>query len=173
MQSLQACQTPICHMPWDRRVAEILAPISPSTGPDDMEAWIVARIAETMELDPLRIDPTLPPSAYGFDSSAAAVLTKELTRHLGRRLPENLFLEAGSVRGIARTVSAGAPRRNLPCLPTQEEMRRRVLARAARLPRCPSTDPGAGSCWGRVGCSPSECRLTGSRNLNRDIALAS
>jgi len=155
MQSLEARRSLVDHMPWHRKVAEILAPVSPSTGPADMETWLLARIAEALEANPLDLDPTLPPSVCGFEAEPAKALTRDLERCLGRALPGNLF--AGrSVRALAHFLCADTPTRIPAAPPSRDEMRRQVLARAARLPRRPLTDPGDDPGWGPAGCSRSE-----------------
>ena len=168
MRSLQAQEKPLANMPWRRRVAEIVVPISPATRADDMEAWLLARIAEALEADPLAIDPTHLPSAYGFGVPAAQTLTRELARLLGRELPENVFAADRSVRAVARSLSSGTTRTTTLPL-TREAMRQLVLARAARLPRRPMASLGAGPEPGPAGCSPSQ--LTHGRYF--DLALAS
>jgi hypothetical protein len=132
-------------MPWHRNVEEIVSPVSLTTGPGDLEAWLLARIAEALEADPLALDPLRPPSVYGFEADAAKALTRELERRLGRELPEDVFGAHRSVRVAARSLctDTGARTTTLPL--TREGMRRLVLARAARCSRPPSTHPGEGS----------------------------
>ncbi len=153
MQRLEARRSPLDYMPWRRKVTEILAPVSCSTGPDDLETWLLARIAEALEADPLRIDPLLPPSVYGFEAGPAKALTRDLERCLGRALPGNLFDSGRSVRAVAHGLCAGVASPSAPPPLSRDEMRRQVLARAARRPRRPSSDPGEGLRRGRAGCS--------------------
>lgn len=154
MEDLETRRTPLRYVPWHRKVAEILAPVSPTTGPDDMETWLLARIAEALEADPLDISPLLPPSLYGLEAGPAKALISDLERCLGRALPGNLFDAGCSVRALAHFLCAETIARIYPALPSRDEMRRQVLARAARLPRRPLTDPGDDPGWGRAGCSP-------------------
>jgi len=135
MPSLEARRRPLDSMPWSRRVAEILVPVSPATGADDLETWLLARIAGTLEADPLGIDPTLPPSAYGFEGAPARALTRELERRLGRGLPEDVFARAPSVRAVARGLCPDTIPRSFPSLPAREEMRRHLLAERAETRR--------------------------------------
>lgn len=157
MQNLEARRKPLRHMPWHREVAEILVPVSPATGPADMETWLLARIAEELKADPLGIDPMLPPSVYGFAAGQARALTRELERCLGRKLGENVFGADLSVRAMARRLCTDTNPRVVPPPTTRDEMRRQVLARAARRPRRPLVaDPGEEPQCGSAGCSPGE-----------------
>lgn len=169
MQTIEARQNLLGHMPWQRRVAEIVEPISSTTRADDMEAWLLARIAEALEADPLAIDPMLPPSVYGFEVTAARALTRELERCLGRTLPENIFDGCRSVRAVAQLLSTTTDRRDALLPMTRAEMRRLLFARAARLPRRPLACPGEGLRPGWAGCSPGER----TQEDTTDLALAS
>ena len=110
MGSFGAQREPVRPMPWRRRLAEILASVSPSTAPEDVETWLVARIAEELSADPLGIDPALPPSVYGFDAGMAWTLTRELEQCLGRELGGNVFAGDRSIQVVVSVVCGGASR---------------------------------------------------------------
>lgn len=112
MQGIDARRIPLRHMRWRRKVAEIIVPVSPSTRAHDMQVWLLARIAEVLEADPLGIDPMLPPSVYGFGGNPAKALTRELERCLGRALPESIFDDGRSVCAVAQLLSRRTKKRD-------------------------------------------------------------
>jgi hypothetical protein len=167
MESLGAQREPVRPMLWRRRLAEILAPVSPSTTPEHVETWLVARIAEELSADPLGIDPALPPSVYGFDAGMAWTLNRELEQCLGRELGGNVFAGDRSIRVVVSVVCGGANRPTALPRISRDAMRSEVVARAARRPRR-RLDPGERPLGAPAGYAPRHRR----RMRARDFAFA-
>ena len=75
----------------------------------EIEAWLVARIAATLGLDPRDIDPREPFDSYGLASRDAVVLSGELEDLLQRDLSPTLVYEYPSIVTLAHHLAgAGA-----------------------------------------------------------------
>jgi acyl carrier protein len=76
----------------------------------DVQAWLVARVAELTGTPPADLDPAEPVTRYGLDSVAAITLAAELEGRFGFRFRENPFDEHPTLAGIAHFVAEQAAR---------------------------------------------------------------
>ncbi|QRN95172.1 non-ribosomal peptide synthase/polyketide synthase [Archangium violaceum] len=74
------------------------------TTPEEVEAWLVARLAARVGERPETVDPEVPATRYGLDSLAAVELTHEVEQVLGVALPMELLLQGESLRALARRI---------------------------------------------------------------------
>jgi acyl carrier protein len=77
-------------------------------GRSDIEAWMIQRLADELELDPAEIDRLVPVDRYGLDSRTAASLTGDLEDWLGRRIAATALWEHPTVERLAAHLCAGA-----------------------------------------------------------------
>src|SRR5205085_11375448 len=75
------------------------APISP-TKEKEIQAWIVARLAQELEISPREIDIKAPFYRYGLDSLAAVHLVSNLEAGPGRELSSTLPYDCPSVEAL-------------------------------------------------------------------------
>jgi acyl carrier protein len=73
-----------------------------------IRAWLVERLAESLEVPAADIDVREPFSSYGLDSPTAVGLSGELERWLGRRLSATLVWDFPSVELLASHLAAAA-----------------------------------------------------------------
>src|SRR5271169_3533619 len=71
-----------------------------SRGPEELTAWLVARVAEARGIEPRSIDVHGRFSQYGLDSLGAARLVAELGELHGRRLSPTLVWEYPSFHAL-------------------------------------------------------------------------
>ncbi len=69
--------------------------------PGDLRAWLVARIAATLRVDPAAIDDRAPLADLGLSSTDAVTLSGELEELLGRDLSPTLVYEHPSIAALA------------------------------------------------------------------------
>ncbi|MCA9186829.1 MAG: amino acid adenylation domain-containing protein [Pirellulaceae bacterium] len=74
---------------------------------EEVVNWLVARIAETCEISPLRVDTTAPFTSLGIDSVRAARLTGDVEQFWGRRLSPTAIYEFPSIGQLARHLADG------------------------------------------------------------------
>lgn len=67
----------------------------------EIERWLMRRLAEELQEDEARLDPTTRFASYGLDSMSALVLTGELEDWLGVELPSTLVWDCPTVRELA------------------------------------------------------------------------
>src|SRR5690242_16740578 len=67
-----------------------------------IQAWLVAEIAERLEIDPADIDARRPFTQYGLDSAEAVSLAADLGEWLGRSLAPTLAWDHPSIAALAR-----------------------------------------------------------------------
>jgi len=72
-----------------------------SRGRADIEAWLIQRLADELELDPSEIDRSVPVDRYGLDSRTAASLSGELEDWLGRRVAATVLWEHPTVEKLS------------------------------------------------------------------------
>nr|AYM54557.1 hypothetical protein [Racemicystis crocea] len=109
---------------------------------EQLQAWLIARIAETRGLDPRAIDARERFSRYGLDSLGALRLVAELSTKLARPLSPTLLWEHPTIEALSRHLSEGAltPR----ALPGTQEPGRAdeepiaVIGMACRFPGAPN-----------------------------------
>lgn len=77
----------------------------PSTA--EIQSWLVAYLANLLEINPSEIDVTVPFNRYGLDSSAAVGLTGDLEEWLGRELDPTLAYDYPTIEALARYLGGG------------------------------------------------------------------
>jgi acyl carrier protein len=77
---------------------------------EDIEAWIVARIADMVNIAPDAVSPAAPFESFGIDSAKAISLMMELENwlNLPEELPLDLLFEAEAIRDAAINIAAAA-----------------------------------------------------------------
>jgi polyketide synthase len=75
---------------------------------DAIEAWIIEQLADKLEMDPARIDPTGDLPALSLDSMKAVEMASELGAFLGREVPPTLLWDHESIRELARHLARPA-----------------------------------------------------------------
>jgi acyl carrier protein len=80
--------------------------MSDDGGVEDLERWMVARLAEKLQVPVAEIDVTTPVLHFGLDSIVAFSLTGELADRLGCDLPATLFWDYPTLESLARHLSA-------------------------------------------------------------------
>lgn len=68
---------------------------------EEIQSWIVAYLAELIEIDPDEIDPAIPFDRYGLDSSVAVGMTGDLEDWLERELDPTLLYDYPTVEALA------------------------------------------------------------------------
>ncbi|MEA3337591.1 MAG: AMP-binding protein [Chloroflexota bacterium] len=76
---------------------------------DEVQDWLIARVAERVQVSPQRIDVQRPLDRYGLDSLGAVAITGELAAWLGRDLSPTLFYDYPTVQSITRHLACDAP----------------------------------------------------------------
>jgi acyl carrier protein len=84
------------------------APDRPPTR-EEIEAWLVARLAKHLKINPEDIDIREPFNDYGLDSRTAVSLSGELERWLRRPLPPTLAWDYPTIEQIARFLTEDKP----------------------------------------------------------------
>lgn len=79
----------------------------------DIQAWLVEKIAEELQVTPHEIDVHTPFEAYGMSSMVAVSLSGELETWLERKLPPVLLWEYPTVAALAAHLAASAPAEEL------------------------------------------------------------
>ena|SRR2546422_569495 len=80
-------------------------------GPKDREAiqaWLVARVATALSVDPNEIDVREPFARFGLDSRTAVSLSGDLERWLGCRLSPTLVWDYPTIEAVAEYLADGA-----------------------------------------------------------------
>jgi len=65
-----------------------------------MREWMINWMAQKLELDPGKIDPDKPVSAYGLDSITAVSLERDVNKQFGVEWPIESFLKENSVNEL-------------------------------------------------------------------------
>ncbi len=74
----------------------------PARASNEIERWLVSRLATTLGLDPSSVDVGRPFAAFGLGSLQAVALAGELEEWLGRRLSPTLVYDYPTVEALAR-----------------------------------------------------------------------
>lgn len=67
----------------------------------EIQTWLVEYLAEALEIDPKKIDPSLPFQDYGLDSAAAVTLTGDIGEWLDRDLDPTLLVDHTTIAQLA------------------------------------------------------------------------
>lgn len=74
----------------------------------EIQDWIVAYLADLLEIEPDEVDVTISFDRYGLDSSAAVGMTGDLETWLGRDLDPTLLYDYPTVEAMVRHISSQA-----------------------------------------------------------------
>ncbi len=79
-------------------------------GPEEIQAWLVSRLAELLDIEASEIDVGEPFASYGLGSTELVSLSGELADWLGRKLPAELAYECPTVDILAwRLANTSSP----------------------------------------------------------------
>ena len=67
----------------------------------DIQRFLIAELAQRLEVDPEAIDPRQPFERYGLDSLNALRLAVELEARIGRKLPTTALWDHPSIESLA------------------------------------------------------------------------
>jgi acyl-CoA synthetase (AMP-forming)/AMP-acid ligase II/acyl carrier protein len=84
------------------------------TRAEEIESWLVGRLAERLDASIESIDPCEPFASYGLTSREAVVLSGELEEWLARTLPPTLVWDHPTIRELARFLAGPAAPRQPP-----------------------------------------------------------
>jgi acyl carrier protein len=73
----------------------------------EIQAWIVAYLAELLEVDSEEVDVKIPFDRYGLDSSAAIGMTGDLENWLGYSIDPTLIYDYPTIESFARHLTEG------------------------------------------------------------------
>jgi acyl-CoA synthetase (AMP-forming)/AMP-acid ligase II/acyl carrier protein len=82
----------------------------------DIEQWLIARLAQALDLSPGDIEPTEPFARYGLDSANAVTLAGDVAEKMQQDLPATLFWDHPTVRSLAAALVL--QRRSRTSIPT-------------------------------------------------------
>ena len=68
---------------------------------DEIQHWLVRRVASELDLAPNEIDVSVPVERYGLDSRTAASLSGDLEDWLGRSVPATLIWDYPTIEEIS------------------------------------------------------------------------
>ncbi|MFD3167091.1 amino acid adenylation domain-containing protein [Herpetosiphon sp. NSE202] len=105
------------HVPDPAQIEQLLQTIQAATSPEQAELlqqYVQLRLAQTVRIDPARIDPTQHIARLGIDSLMAVELKQQLEHDLHCQLPMMLFLEAEQVGDIVTAIQASFQSANQP-----------------------------------------------------------
>ncbi|MEV2255558.1 aminotransferase class I/II-fold pyridoxal phosphate-dependent enzyme [Streptomyces sp. NPDC050147] len=103
-------------------------------GPEAVQDWLTARVAERLGLTAAAVDPALPLASLGLDSKQAVAVLAELSARTGHEIPATVVFDHPTIRAIAAHLattgaeSAPAPHTTVP-------------ARSATASSCTRTTP--------------------------------
>src|SRR5581483_3474472 len=73
--------------------------------PEEIEAWLVARLSKLLGIEAQRIDITRPLTRYGLDSIVALELTTDLEDWLEQTMPDSLLWDEPSIKALVQYLS--------------------------------------------------------------------
>jgi len=74
---------------------------------EEIEAWLVSRIASELYVAPDDVDVRTPFAELGIDSLIAMELAQELEAHLARDLPVTILFDHPTIERLARFLGDG------------------------------------------------------------------
>lgn len=78
---------------------------SPRRSRDELEEWLINRLAGVSGIDPAEIDIDQPFADYSLDSSVAVTVTNEFSAWLAQELSVTMFWEYPSIRALAQSLA--------------------------------------------------------------------
>src|SRR5262245_33089513 len=67
-----------------------------------IEAWLIAKLSNILEVDPANLDPREPFASFGLDSRTALSLAGDLETWIGRQLPPTLVWDYPNIDELSR-----------------------------------------------------------------------
>lgn len=118
----------------------------PASRAEEIQAWLIQKIAGILEVDPVSIDPRQPFTSYGLGSVQAVSLTGDLETFVGRRLSPTLAWDYPTVELLAKFLADGSPQPQPTTLPPAPAPAARtepiaIIGLSCRFPKAPN--PGA------------------------------
>lgn len=114
---------------------------------DDLEVWLVSRLADARGMDARAVDPRERFHRYGLDSFGAMRLIADLSQHLGRPVSPMLVWEYPTPRALAKHLTEDppsvAPRSTLPPpapIATNSSEPIAIVGMACRFPKAPNLE---------------------------------
>lgn len=68
---------------------------------DGVEGWMVAYLADLLDIPVAEVDASRPFDQFGLDSAATVAFTSDLGRWLGVKLDTRLMIEQETIRDVA------------------------------------------------------------------------
>jgi acyl transferase domain-containing protein/acyl carrier protein len=100
--------------------------------PDRLEGWLLDRVAARAGIEPEAVDRNAPFERYGFDSAASVELAAELSRGVGRALPETILYEHPTPAALLEYLRGEEPARRPGPARTAEPVA--IVGMACRFP---------------------------------------
>jgi acyl carrier protein len=82
-----------------------LTTVTASIASSDIQSWLVAYLADLLDIAPEEIDVTVPFERYGLDSVASVGLLGDLAKWLGRKLDPSVVNEYPSIEALTGYLS--------------------------------------------------------------------
>ena len=89
-------------------------------GAEAIQAWLVARLSELLEIEAQEIDVEEPFASYGLGSTELVGLSGELSEWLGRQLPAELAYECPTIAALASRLADSSRPLQLPAEASRE-----------------------------------------------------
>jgi acyl carrier protein len=70
----------------------------------EVEAWMVAYLADLLDIPPTQVDVRKPFEQFGLDSTATVAFTSDLGRWLGIKLDTQVMIENDDIQSVARHI---------------------------------------------------------------------
>ena len=74
-------------------------------GKEEIEAWLISKIAQKVSMSPHRVERHQPFSSFGIDSIAAVSLVGDMEEWTGCRLSPTLMYDYPNIEALARHVA--------------------------------------------------------------------
>ncbi|MGA7938126.1 MAG: acyl carrier protein [Kovacikia sp.] len=79
---------------------------------EEIQDWLIARLAELLEIDPEDVDTDITFDRYGLDSSAAVGLTGDLADWLGMEIEPTLLYDYLTVEALTQHLATELKQRS-------------------------------------------------------------
>jgi acyl carrier protein len=86
-----------------------LSDLSAQMRMEAIEDWLIAQLAERLQLDPKDINSDEPFSSYGLSSAQALFLIGKLEKWLGRRVSPTLLFNYPTIRALCTRLGEDPP----------------------------------------------------------------
>ena len=71
----------------------------------EIQNWLASYVAKLLEMEPSKVDVTIPFNRYGLDSSAAVGMTGDLEEWLGYELDPTLIYDYPTIEALVDHIS--------------------------------------------------------------------